>query len=178
MNSSHAREPKRSEDLAEKLEQDIKTSAPWEINLDLLGSRPWHEVSKFAAHDDWERPSNEFRAALVARDRARAVEALHNLVEVLRREYRPKNDGFRALVRPIFDKARDPTVGLAIAWIGSQVYRDTESYILGTQLSLVLADEAYARIQRHRRNKRLQLHLDYLYDWKSKSSTRILRNQS
>lgn len=159
--------PKRAEDLAEKLEQDMTTSAPWEVNLELLGSRPWHEISKFAAHDDWETPSNEFRAALVARDRDRALEALRGLIDVLRRTYPPKKDGFRALVRLILDKARDPTVGLSIAWIGSKVHPDTESYILGTQLSLVAADEAYGRIQRHRRDKRLQLHLDYLYDWKS-----------
>lgn len=159
-----------STDLTGRLHDDLKNSQTWEINLAKLSASRWKDIRALSEDRQWSSPRLDFKEALAARDQQKALDALNQLIGVLRKEFRPNAEGARASVRLIMDDVvNNPLVAIGIGIIGRVNQSDLELYILSGQGLLVAADQLYAKIKQSRREKRLRFHLDYLCDdWKSK----------
>ncbi|WP_411725308.1 hypothetical protein [Methyloglobulus sp.] len=160
-----------STDFTERLHDDLRDGPKlWEVSLTKLSECPWRTIRAESLRDNWSKPRYEFMEALRDRNREKALDALDRLMGELRKEFNPKDEGSRAIVRMIKDNIPrvGPVVGIVISIIGNKNDSDLELYIVNGLGLLTGADWLYTNIQSSRRKKRLRFHLDYLYDdWKS-----------
>lgn len=77
-------------DFAWALTNELSRESIWEIGLEILGSRPWSEISHLGRSLSWQRWLTDYDEAIASHDRKKACFAMEQLATELAKLYPPK----------------------------------------------------------------------------------------